>query len=47
MIAGWHQKHGNGAGHDDRVQYGFVAVAVNDYDVAWRNCRVPDDLVGC
>ena len=45
VVARRHQEHGNRAGHDDRVQDGLVAVAVDYDDVAGTDGRVPDHLV--
>ena len=45
MIARRHQKDGNGASHDDRMEDRLVAVAVDDDDIARRHGRVPDNLV--
>ena len=45
MIAGRHQEHRHRPGHDDRVQYRLVAVAVHHHDVARGHRRVPHDLV--
>src|SRR5476649_19102 len=45
VVAGRHQEHRDRAAHDDRVQDGLVAVAVDHDDVARRHRRVPDHLV--
>ncbi|KFB71661.1 MAG: hypothetical protein AW09_003190 [Candidatus Accumulibacter phosphatis] len=45
VVAGRHQEDRDGTGHDDRMKNRFVAVAIDDDDVAWRDGRMPDDLV--
>ena len=45
VVARRGQEHRHRAGHDDRVEDGLVAVAVDDDDVAGRHRGVPDHLV--
>jgi hypothetical protein len=45
VVAGRHQEDGDGTGHDDRMENRFVAVAIDDDDIARRDGRMPDDLV--
>ena len=46
VVARRRQEHRHRAGHHDRVQDGFVAVAVHHHDVVRRHHGVPHDLVG-
>ena len=45
MVARRLQEHRNGAGHDDRMQDGLVAVAVHHHHIARSHRVVPDHLV--
>ena len=45
MIARRHQEHRVGAGHDDRMQDRFMAVAVDDNGIAGRHIGMPHHLV--
>ena len=47
MVARRGQEHGHRAGHDDGVEDGLVAVAVDDDDIAGRDRCVPHHLVRC
>ena len=46
MVARGHQKYWHGTGHDDGVQYGFMAIAIDDDDVTWGYRAVPNHFVG-
>ncbi len=46
MVAGGLEEDRYRAGHDDRVQDGFVAIAVHHHHIAWRHSVVPNHLVG-
>lgn len=46
VIARGLEEHRNRTRHDDRVQDGFVAVAVHHHHIAGCHGVVPDDLVG-
>ena len=45
MITGWHQENRNRTAHDDGVQNRFMAVTVDNNNIARRNSRVPDHFV--
>ena len=46
MVACRHQENRNRSGHDDGVQNRFVAIAVDNDDVAAGDAGMPNDLVG-
>ena len=46
MVARWHQEYRHRTGHDDGVQYGFMAISIDDDDVTRRYRAVPDHFVG-
>ena len=45
VVARRHQKDRDGAGHDNRVKNGFMAIAVHNDDITGSNRRIPDDFV--
>ena len=47
MITRWHQENRNRAHHGDRMNYRFMAIAVNQNNITWGNCGVPNNLIGC
>ncbi len=47
VVACRHQEYRNRTTHDDRVENRFVTVTVHNHDIARRNGRVPNNLVGC
>ena len=46
VVARWHQENRNRAHHRDRVNHRFMAVTVNQNNIARGNRGVPNNLVG-